>query len=120
MWHVASHNSSSPGCVWALIAIWLDIVPDGTYRAASLPKYAATLSCNLWTVGSSLNTSSPTSAAAMKARIAGVGRVTVSLRRSTNGCVMALLVPLLVFEIPPPAHRAQVHLLVGHLDRKST
>ena len=33
-------------------------------------------------MGSSSNTSSPTSAAAMAARMAGVGRVTVSLRKS--------------------------------------
>src|SRR5262245_56278397 len=82
MWQVASQNNSSPGCVWAFTAIWFDIVPEGTYSAASLPKYAATLSCNSWTVGSSLKTSSPTSAAAINARIAGVGLVTVSLRKS--------------------------------------
>src|SRR5690606_12982636 len=41
-------------------------------------------SCNALTVGSSPYTSSPTSAASIAARIAGVGRVTVSLRRSTQ------------------------------------
>ena len=39
-------------------------------------------SCSALTVGSSPKTSSPTSAAAMAARMASVGRVTVSLRRS--------------------------------------
>jgi hypothetical protein len=60
----------------------LVIVPDGMKRAASLPSISAMRSCKAFTVGSSPKTSSPTSAAAMAARIAGVGRVTVSLRRS--------------------------------------
>ena len=47
------------------------------------PQPLAMRACSACTVGSSSNTSSPTSAAAMAARIAAVGRVTVSLRRST-------------------------------------
>src|SRR5262249_2625153 len=58
------------------------MVPDGTNKAASLPRRAATRSWSRWTVGSSSKTSSPTSAACMAARMAGVGLVTVSLRRS--------------------------------------
>src|SRR5689334_16165021 len=82
MWQLASQSSSSPGWVWALMPIWFDMVPDGTNKAASLPRTAATRSSSRRAVGSSLKTSSPTSAAAMAARMAGVGRVTVSLRKS--------------------------------------
>src|SRR5947207_15514533 len=88
MWFVSSHSNSSPGWVWALIPHWFDMVPDGTYIAASLPKYAATMSWSLLIVGSSLHTSSPTSAAAINVRIAGVGRVTVSLRKSIIDVVL--------------------------------
>ena len=42
------------------------------------------------TVGSSPNTSSPTSAAAIAARMPGEGRVTVSLRRSMGSCISGL------------------------------
>src|SRR5262249_28772705 len=66
-----------------------DIVPDGTNSAASLPSRSATRSCRRLTVGSSCITSSPTSAAAMAARMPGVGRVTVSLRRSMIGSAIA-------------------------------
>jgi hypothetical protein len=45
--------------------------------------------CSGLTVGSSPNWSSPTGAAAMAARIAGVGRVTVSERRSIGAAGMA-------------------------------
>src|SRR5438034_331651 len=82
MWQLTSQSSSSPGCVWVLTAVWFDIVPEGTNSAASLPSRAATRSSRRLTVGSSWKTSSPTSAACMAARMAGVGRVTVSLRRS--------------------------------------
>ena len=44
------------------------IVPDGTYIAASLPSMSAIRSSSRLTVGSSANTSSPTSAAAIAAR----------------------------------------------------
>jgi len=49
---------------------------------ASKPSIAASFSCNALTAGSSPYTSSPTSAANIAARIAAVGRVTVSERRS--------------------------------------
>ena len=60
------------------------MLPVGTNSAASLPKISAASCSNRLTVGSSLYTSSPTSASAMARRISGVGRVTVSLRRSTT------------------------------------
>src|SRR5258705_8225461 len=64
------------------------MVPDGTKSAASLAKSAAQVASSRFTVGSSPKTSSPTSAAWMAARIAGVGRVTVSLRKSITGSCM--------------------------------
>src|SRR5438067_1893297 len=64
------------------------MVPDGTYRAASMPTRSANASCSALTVGSSPYTSSPTSASAIARRISGVGRVTVSERRSTRPLTM--------------------------------
>src|SRR2546427_52199 len=58
--------------------------PVGTNSAASLPKISAARFSSRLTVGSSPYTSSPTSASAMARRIAAVGRVTVSDRRSTK------------------------------------
>src|SRR5579875_927877 len=72
------------------------MVPDGTNRAASLPSSPAMRSSKRLTVGSSPKTSSPTSAVCMAARIAGVGRVTVSLRRSMNGSDMRISFTLIV------------------------
>src|SRR4051794_20776186 len=74
---------SSPRPQWLMIATRLPWVPLLTNSAASLPSSPAILSCSALTLGSSPKTSSPTSAAAIAARIAVVGRVTVSLRRST-------------------------------------
>src|SRR4051794_4242889 len=94
MWQLASQRTSSPGCVWARMEAWFDMVPDDTNRAASLPSSAATR-CSRWlTVGSSPKTSSPTSAAAMAARMPAVGRVTVSLRKSTKLSGMMKRIPL--------------------------
>src|SRR2546425_650194 len=76
--------TSWPGWVQTFTAIWLPIVPVGTNSAASFPTRAAAISSSRRTVGSSLNTSSPTSASTMARRIAAVGRVTVSERRSTR------------------------------------
>src|SRR4051812_34727420 len=56
--------------------------PLGKNSASSLPSSAATRSSSRRVVGSPSRSSSPTSAAAMAARMAGVGFVTVSLRRS--------------------------------------
>src|SRR5438067_7185427 len=72
--------------------IWFDIVPDGTYSEASLPRTAATRSCRRLTLGSSPKTSSPTSAAAMAARMPALGRVTVSLRKSTMAVMVRSVV----------------------------
>src|SRR4029453_4187019 len=69
-------------------AIWLAIVPVGTYSAASLPVISAARSWSRWTVGSSPNQSSPTSASAIARRIEADGLVTVSERRSTPKAFM--------------------------------
>ena len=61
------------------------MVPEATKRPASLPSSSAARSSRALTVGSSPKTSSPSSAAAMARRIAGVGWVTVSERRSILG-----------------------------------
>src|SRR5882762_2547411 len=57
--------------------------PVGTNSAASFPKISAARVSSRFTVGSSPYTSSPTSAAAIAARISAEGRVNVSLRNST-------------------------------------
>src|ERR1700692_3197923 len=59
------------------------MVPLGTNTAAGLPSRGAISSSRRRTVGSSPQTSSPTSACAMAARIPSSGTVSVSLRRST-------------------------------------
>src|SRR5215469_2128934 len=64
------------------------MVPVGTNSASSRPKIAAARFSNRFTVGSSPYTSSPTSAAAIAARISGVGRVTVSERKSINSAII--------------------------------
>src|SRR5215469_13322455 len=68
-------------------AIWVHSVPVGRYTAACLPVSSATRSSSRLTVGSSPSLSSPTSAAAIARRIASVGRVTVSDRRSTRAAI---------------------------------
>ncbi|MNT97103.1 hypothetical protein D3C72_2393480 [compost metagenome] len=57
-------------------------MPEETKIAASLPSMVAIRCSSRLTVGSSPNTSSPTSAAAMAARMPADGRVTVSERKS--------------------------------------
>ena len=89
MWLVVSSSTSSCGWQWARTATWLDIVPDGTNSPASMPNRSAVRRSSSLTVGSSPKTSSPTAAAVMAASMPGVGRVTVSLRRSI-GVVMVL------------------------------
>ena len=76
---------SWPRARWAIWATRLPIVPVATNRPASLPRSSAARSSRAMTVGSSPNTSSPTSASAIARRIAGDGWVTVSLRRSIGG-----------------------------------
>ena len=63
-------------------AVRLPWVPLVTKTAASRPSSSAARSSRAFTVGSSWKTSSPTSADAMARRIAGLGWVTVSERRS--------------------------------------
>ena len=69
MWQLASQMNSSPGRQWTRTAIWLLIVPEGTNSAASLPSISAIRVLERETVGSSPKTSSPTSAAAIAARM---------------------------------------------------
>jgi len=73
----------SPGTVCDRMATALDIVAVGMYSAASLPRSAAARSCSALIVGSSPSTSSPTAASCIARRMAGVGLVAVSERRST-------------------------------------
>ena len=80
----APASTADPGGASSRSAIWLAIVPDGTNSDASFPTRSAKAASSRATVGSSPNPSSPTSASAMARRISGVGRVTVSLRRSTR------------------------------------
>src|SRR4051812_9148895 len=74
--------TSSPRAQWLISAARFDCVPEGKKRPASMPNRSAHASCRRFTVGSSANTSSPTSARAIASRMAGEGCVTVSLRRS--------------------------------------
>ena len=61
-----------------------------TKSAASLPSARAAMRLEALDRGSSSQTSSPTSARAIASRIAGVGCVSVSERRSTTSCISAL------------------------------
>ena len=81
-WASRETITSSPGRVSDRRTTWLAIVPVGSQSAASLPSRSAIRSWRRLTVGSSPNWSSPTSAAAIAARIPADGRVTVSERRS--------------------------------------
>src|SRR5690606_25866566 len=95
-WEAPSASRTSPGSVFSLVATRLHIVPLGRNSAASLPSRAAQRSSRRLTVGSLPRRSSPTSAAAIAARMAALGRVSVSLasgiiagycHRSTSGGV---------------------------------
>ena len=85
-------TTSSPGRVKVRKATWLAMVPLGNHSAASLPSMSATRACRRLVLGSSPYWSSPTSAAAIAARMAGVGRVTVSERRSMGAFMGSVLV----------------------------
>src|SRR5580700_2338774 len=76
--------------------------PVGTNKAASFPKISAARFSNRFTVGSSPYTSSPTSASAIARRISTVGRVTVSLRKST----------IFSSRVTPPALRIPLFAIV--------
>jgi hypothetical protein len=73
-----SRASSPPGRTCSRKAISLHIVPLGRKTAASKPSSSATRAHRTFTVGSAKDCSSPTSAAAIAARMAAVGRVWVS------------------------------------------
>src|SRR5215210_5445512 len=94
MWAPSCRSTSSPRAVLTKTQIWLVIVPDGAYRAASLPSSSATYSSRRLTVGSSPKTSSPRAASNIASRIPSVGRVTVSLRRS-----IICYLPLILFRL---------------------
>ena len=78
----APRRGRRPGGECSFRAIWFASVAVGRKSAASCPSRAAARSCSALTVGSSRRCSSPTSAAAIAARIPAVGRVAVSERRS--------------------------------------
>src|SRR5580765_2034627 len=92
MWESRSRTTSWPVCVWLTTAMRLPIVPEATKRPAALPSRSAASASSRLTVGSSSQTSSPTWARAMASRISGVGRVSVSERRSTMSCTGLSLV----------------------------
>src|SRR5215212_6607188 len=111
-------STSSPRFVLTWTPIWLVIVPEGAYRAASLPSRSATNLSSRSTVGSSPNTSSPTGASSIARRMPSVGLVTVSLRRSIKDCLHHCILPfltpdawwrsgswLLPLGLPPPVPR---------------
>src|SRR5579885_2103161 len=74
--------ASCPRPQWVSSETRLPIVPLATNSASSLPRRLAASSWSLLTVGSSPNTSSPSSALCMASRMAWLGNVTVSLRKS--------------------------------------
>src|SRR3989442_4433420 len=93
----------------------LPIVPDDRKRPAALPSRSAAIASRRLTVGSSSQTSSPTSARAIASRISGVGRVRVSERRSTMSCTGCRLVSPLG---PEPLDGAPAPLGVAVLARE--
>ena len=84
--------TSSPGRVKTRNATWFAIVPLGSQSAASFPRSSAVRSWRRLMVGSSPNSSLPTGAAAMAARIAADGSVTVSERRSMEAAGLATMI----------------------------
>src|SRR4051812_3299167 len=78
----SSATTLQPGRLSTRSAAWLAIVAVGKKSAASCPSSSAARRCSSLTVGSSRSCSSPTSAAAIAARIPGDGFVAVSERRS--------------------------------------
>src|SRR5438093_986163 len=81
-----SSRTSWPVRVWLTTETRLPMVPEATKSPAALPRRSAASASSRLTVGSSSQTSSPTSARAMASRISGVGSVSVSERRSTMSC----------------------------------
>src|SRR4029453_5890948 len=85
MWLSSLARHSVPGGAARRRQIWLPMVPEGTYRAASCPGRSPTAASSRAIVGSSPQTSSPTSAEAMAWRMAGGGRV----KGSEGGSIIA-------------------------------
>src|SRR5213594_3827554 len=110
-----STTTSWPARVWLTTETRLPIVPDATKRPAALPSRSAAIASRRLTVGSSSQTSSPTSARAIASRISGVGRVRVSERRSTMSCTGFRLVSPLG---PEPLDGAPAPLGVAVLARE--
>src|SRR2546427_127076 len=110
-----SRTTSWPARVWLTTETRLPIVPDATKRPAALPSRSAAIASRRLTVGSSSQTSSPTSARAIASRISGVGRVRVSERRSTMSCTGFRLVSPLG---PEPLDGAPAPLGVAVLARE--
>src|SRR5205814_3032880 len=104
MWLSISRMTSCPGWVWLSRAQRLPMVPLGTKSEAALPTISAARCCRRWIVGSSSQTSSPTSAAAIAARIDSVGRVNVSLRNSTVRAIRLLFSQLRIDQRPRRDH----------------
>src|SRR5213596_2570484 len=114
-----SRTTSWPARVWLTTETRLPIVPDATKRPASLPIRSAATASRRLTVGSSSQTSSPTSARAIALRISGVGSVSVSERRSTMSCKGAYP-PLISALGPEPLDGAPAPLGVTVLAREPT
>src|SRR6266480_283792 len=114
-----SRTISWPARVWLTTETRLPIVPDATKRPASLPIRSAATASRRLTVGSSSQTSSPTSARAIASRISGVGSVSVSERRSTMSCKGAYP-PLISALGPEPLDGAPAPLGVTVLAREPT
>ena len=85
----SSAISSPPRSLWQKSAIWFAIVAVGRKSASSWPSSSAARRWSSLTVGSSRSCSSPTSAAAIAARISAVGFVAVSERRSITRAILA-------------------------------
>src|SRR3990170_8707597 len=111
MWESRSRMISWPGRVCESTDTRLPMVPEATKSPASFPVRSADSASRRWTVGSSSQTSSPTSAFAMASRIAGVGSVRVSERRSTTSCIgLSLGGGLQALDRAPPPLRVGVLL----------
>src|SRR2546425_4982258 len=97
----------SPRWQWLISAARFDCVPDGKKSASSKPKISAARACSRFTVGSSPKTSSPSSASSIVRRMAGVGRVTVSERRSTMSLTLG-------YYLTFTCHRREAHVRLSY------
>src|SRR5438034_2120257 len=97
----------SPRWQWLISAARFDCVPEGKKSASSKPKISAARACSRLTVGSSPKTSSPSSASSMARRMAGVGRVTVSERRSTVSLTLG-------YYLTFTCHRRKAHVRLSY------